>query len=1362
MKTFATQGRKQGRRAIVSKAQRSMASLIVAVLVGLPLLALRVEAVELLNNSTVGNGATDEHRSYDQNLVLDSGTLIFGSAQDKAGSLSTSGQVTLAGGSINVNGSGTKISGALEMDANNDKSLAVVPGTTNTFIPNTDPALVSPIHSITAGAAGMQVKGVHINIGAPSYGVSGPEQGDIAKSWEGKRLDLTTTNGGDMHVSSGDFRVANIAFPIKDEAKAALRFDAAGSLTVTGGSFILEGQPVANPVRGNYDTPSLLSLKAEKNVLIAGGTYDIRSARMHLNSDSGKVIINDGLFNINSTSPYPGWTTFDKVNGVTTPRDPAANTQDKLNVFGSLDTSSELVVNRGVFNLGSPADKTMSYINMANKTSIFNGGTFNVYNGSIGNNKAALIINGGTYNLVDGGNIGGRNFSGNALDIRGGTFNIQNSGPLGYAIGLLTEAAYLNDEKRNKTNLRISGGTFNYSSNANKLDAPLVTSSYGIDIAGGDFVRKNDGVNAVTISFVSTGQGGSAADSSGNLNISGGQFRTENIANYTQGVAITRDDNIRLYNVNDSSAGVYKLHTEASVDAVFAQGDDAVRAAFAPKNNADYLPTKAEVIKALKAAKDMAVAVTQEAWHFEAARNLNVTGGQFDLHTVNTSSFTAGDTLTWKNANLLSSGGGGALSFIGVKGINILSGNIHSEGASAYAAYALQYDNRGKLDRDRWTLGKYLYFITDGDMTVGAKGTVGPNIYQSDGMMFFTPATVGSTSGNLYLYSGSLTLDGQYRSTLNTGSMNNIIDGGTLNVFTHDRINRNGIDSASMWTMPVTLKSGTINLYNSQLGGKIVMDGGTINAMGDSAVNSGFMGQAVADITLNSGTLNLGPKAYLGAIKGDSLAFSPYVTASGPVSVGDGMRLNFTVAQPVSGNLLQVGTHLAGIYTTENNGDIRIADGAQFRLNNPFDMDAGQYMAAQFIEAKAAQLYMRDTLVDMPFYRLHSQNTGNGKTADMIMTIKNPQSVIASFDGSDNVRANSAGYADLLRNGSGGWRAFSAAVASASRGEAAEMLRQVGGETTTGTAQSLVSSMGEFRNRVRAWGSGNISGLASGDSIDMQNGNRVWMSGMGSWTAQAGTSGRAGYDASSGGMAAGFEHIFADHYTLGIALGYARGYVESRDNLSKSDSDTWFGSLYTSLDFQPVVIDADISYANTQSRITNTFAFPGQTIENKGEFTTNSWSAGLKGSYIFSFNDNATKLAPYAGIEFMSVAQAGYSESGPLARSFGSDTSTLWTLPVGVKFSHEFKGEKWNFTPEVGVGYARDLNEFKPAARVTVAGMGTEIKSYGPELSPDSFRATAGFKASYNDSVDIFANYSLDARYKYSNQGVTAGIVFNF
>lgn len=84
------------------------------------------------------------------------------------------------------------------------------------------------------------------------------------------------------------------------------------------------------------------------------------------------------------------------------------------------------------------------------------------------------------------------------------------------------------------------------------------------------------------------------------------------------------------------------------------------------------------------------------------------------------------------------------------------------------------------------------------------------------------------------------------------------------------RINRNGVDSASMYLGNTVLEDGTINLYNGHMGGSVTMNGGVINAEGDSAINA-----SSGAVTINGGTVNLGERAFIGASRVTAWRFRP-------------------------------------------------------------------------------------------------------------------------------------------------------------------------------------------------------------------------------------------------------------------------------------------------------------------------------------------------------------------------------------------------------------------------------------------------------------------------------------------------------
>lgn len=445
-------------------------------------------------------------------------------------------------------------------------------------------------------------------------------------------------------------------------------------------------------------------------------------------------------------------------------------------------------------------------------------------------------------------------------------------------------------------------------------------------IAGGHFVRTSDGLQPASV--VITAPSG--------LVIDGGHFSTANPRDYTRNIEIARGRSIALYNKEKpvqspgQPGALYNLYSPAEIASVFASGDQArIERAFTSSDAKGIPPahlTEANALAALQAAKAIAAAREQLAWKLTSTHgNLQINGGTFDFRSVNRNVLAA-DTgkLIWNGGDLVSSGGGGDTALQGATGIDILNGSIRSSGTVDGRLTAIQYDDRRRLNRDRWTLGKYLAFFSDGDLNVGRRDQqAGPVIEVSDGMLKIgviprsEAAPAPSKPHHVNLYSGSVTLRGDRRSTLlmleRDFDVVANINGGTLNIVTSDELLRNR-ESPAMWNMKTVLESGTINLTNSELiGPDSAIRGGIVNMTGRSSFSS-----PAGTLTISGGTVNVSPRSFIGAIRGDSKAQSPYPTTQQDLAITGG-ALNFKVAAPAYGQQLKVGTDIGGIYAGDNN-----------------------------------------------------------------------------------------------------------------------------------------------------------------------------------------------------------------------------------------------------------------------------------------------------------------------------------------------------------------------------------------------------------------------------------------------------------
>lgn len=497
-------------------------------------------------------------------------------------------------------------------------------------------------------------------------------------------------------------------------------------------------------------------------------------------------------------------------------------------------------------------------------------------------------------------------------------------------------------------------------------------------IDGGNFVRGADGAQPATVQI--TGQGG--------LLVNAGRFSTAQPAELSRGVELARGKSIALYNktpvATAAQGGVagppeHALYTEAEVRAIFASGDaQRIDQAFTSADANGVAPqplSEAAVLAALRAAQQLAQARELTGWHLASADgDVRIHGGQFDFHSPNQNVIAApAGTLFWNGGQLQASGGGGDTVLLGAQGIVLTGGRIASHGSQPGTVWPVQYDPRRRLDRDRWTLGKYLALVTDGDITLGQPGQPGGSALQlTDGMLKIGAASAsppqaaaGGAGRQLRLYGGSISLEGNHRSTLlamEAGfGMQALIDGGTLSVRSSPALVGSPLESPSMWNMSTVLESGVVILDNAHLvGAGSAIHGGQLTLSGQSAIYGG-----AGELSISGGRIEVSPQSFIGAIRGDSRARSPYPSSQHNLRL-DGGTLHFQLLAPAPGQPLQVGTHIGGIHAGDNHPArqsqpvLHIGPGVRIELDTAA-LAPGSYTVAGF-----ASVPEGDGVLDIP------------------------------------------------------------------------------------------------------------------------------------------------------------------------------------------------------------------------------------------------------------------------------------------------------------------------------------------------------------------------------------------------------------
>lgn len=901
------------------------------------------------------------------------------------------------------------------------------------------------------------------------------------------------------------------------------------------------------------------------------------------------------------------------------------------------------------------------------------------------------------------------------------------------------------------------------------------------DITGGTFSREKDGAEGVTVTI----------RSNAGMTISGGTFTTSNPAHYTDGVETSRGESIGLYNPNSASeGGVYSLYTEQEIRDIFAQAAEAENPSTilseAFKTSDGYTAEELtvndldKVLAALHAASSLSTAQTLDGYVIEAAGDMTITGGNFNFDSANASTISADGTLVWNGGTLTSQGGGGAVEIRGAEGLEILSGSISSYGSQNGISDAYGFDYRGDINRNRWTLGKYLGLRSNGDIIIGSDEGTGPDIYVRDGMLAFYADSGVTEKGSIYLRGGSVTLHGVTRSTLTSawdyGDANTltsaVMTGGELNVITDDELYASPTDNASMWTIALDMRGGEINLYNSQINSASTYSGGVINLEGYSSLSG--------SVTITGDTVvNLGTHSAIGAIPGEAKGYAANATS---INISGG-TFNFAVTAPAEGNTLVKGTNIAGI-TGKSTHSFRNGTNsdavASINISGVKDVNfltgelaAGTYVVDDFIETQSVAVdasndangtgyiveagditlggsFSKETL----FYKaVLGEKTGSaeeGYKVGLNLEVKDSTTAVASLTGESYLAKNARAFSAIAATGSGIAAARIAEIWQIADTDDAATNAAVRNDLRDITNPGSAAGMFGQKNAADTIGAEVFEQASLATStLDNVTGKRIWGTAVGDWGR---VNSESDFDIDTTGVVFGADHTFDQSVRAGFAFGAL--HTKSDGEGSKFTGDSYWIGMYGSWKLPtsfPLVLDADALYGWTDGDINTSLLGRSGSTDVDGDVIRVSAHASMP------FELSVASVVPYLGLEWTRVSQDGYNDRD-LGRSVDSLDEDALTMPIGIKFVKSFKNDSAVFKGTMDIAYARDLTDFDPRLTTTYGGIG--IDSESADIGKDAFRFGLGVDCHLNEAWTIGVKYKLEARDGYTDNQVRGSVAY--
>jgi len=328
-----------------------------------------------------------------------------------------------------------------------------------------------------------------------------------------------------------------------------------------------------------------------------------------------------------------------------------------------------------------------------------------------------------------------------------------------------------------------------------------------------------------------------------------------------------------------------------------------------------------------------------------------------------------------------------------------------------------------------------------------------------------------------------------------------------------------------------------------------------------------------------------------------------------------------------------------------------------------------------------------------------------------------------------------------------------AAAASASVGAVSSV---IGGRQSNTTMASNHFGTAKFASNARF----GESGISTGDAADTQ---AVWGQLFGTNATQDAKGGVDGYDADTGGLVLGWETEMGKD-SLGGSLSYSDTGVDGKSAAnSKTDSQSWMGTVYGTTYSTDSYTDWMIAYADGDNSSKRTINFGG--LNRTASANYDSDTVMVKVGYGEPMTKGNWMVTPKSSLSWTRVSTEGYTETGAggLNLIVNSADHDLVTLSAGADFATRIERANGVTIPRISVMGNYDVTNDRVQSTSTFTGGGTAFTTQG--IDPEKFGLGLGMGVDFesNDNETVFSvDYNGDLKSGFDSHTASITLRKNF
>ncbi|HEX9204710.1 MAG TPA: autotransporter domain-containing protein [Candidatus Deferrimicrobiaceae bacterium] len=195
-----------------------------------------------------------------------------------------------------------------------------------------------------------------------------------------------------------------------------------------------------------------------------------------------------------------------------------------------------------------------------------------------------------------------------------------------------------------------------------------------------------------------------------------------------------------------------------------------------------------------------------------------------------------------------------------------------------------------------------------------------------------------------------------------------------------------------------------------------------------------------------------------------------------------------------------------------------------------------------------------------------------------------------------------------------------------------------------------------------------------------------------------------GYEFRTVGWSVGLDYLFGEKFLAGASIGTSGTDVDLDFQKGNGDIRGLFGSLYGSYFTRQFYLDMALSYGRQWFDNRRNYTFAGNPFTASSSHDGDLFSGYVEGGY--NFQRKNWVLQPYAGLQYISLSEEAFSETGagPLNLDVSKQNNGSLVSELGLRLEYVIPVETGNFLPEVTVAWSYDFGIDDPVVTASFAG----------------------------------------------------------